>query len=179
MALVDVVLAALAVVHPGGTPETRAAAVTAIVDASREAPLWAPATSSDDAPEIAATALLLAAIAEHESSFDPRVGDCRVRGRGNALGYFQLMGRFALDGHAPAEICASTDLGARLALRVLRTHRCKACPPARWLNGYASGHPGFSSKASRDTRAIWVKLATAAGLQVFPLATTAPRWVSK
>jgi hypothetical protein len=175
--LAELLLAALTTVHPGGTEESRAEVVAAIVKVATAAPLWQTQSPNDESPEVAATALLLVAIAQHESSFEPRVGDCRVKGPGGAIGYFQLMGFFALDGHSEHDVCGSTSLGAELALRVLRTHQCRHCAPDRWLNGYASGRPDLSTKASRETRAIWVKLAAKAKLKVFPLATTSPHWI--
>lgn len=127
MDLVASVLAALLTVHPGGTDETRRTAVEGIVAAATEAPLWPSADGDDAHSEVLATALLLAAIGQHESSFDPRVGNCRVRG-GGAISYYQLLGRFSYHGHEESEICGSPALAAKLALRLLHHHkaRCKA-----------------------------------------------------
>lgn len=179
--LSDLVLAALVALHPGpgGTDASRREAADAIAQAATDQPLWpVAAEAAEGSPEVAATALMLAAIAQHESALDPAVGSCKRPGMGGAITYFQLMPGFSFDGHEKKDICASTPLAARLALRVLRVHmkRCKNCPPSRWLNAYASGNPGRGSRASRETMELWVKLSDHARLRVFPLATTAPAW---
>lgn len=179
MELAPLVLAALSALPrpPGGTAETRREAVDAIVAAASERPLFERAAGSDGTAEIAATALVLAAIAQHESSFDPRVGSCRVRG-GGAISYFQLLGAFSLGGHSQAEVCASPTLAARLALRVLhlQKRRCKSCTIPSWLAGYASGSPARPSRASRETEKLLVALARHASLRLPPSATAAPSW---
>lgn len=180
MDTVAAVLAALAALQPapGGTTESRRTAVEGIVAAATEKPLWpVPANGADPSKEILATSLVLAAIAQHESAFDPRVGDCRVRG-GGAITYFQLLGQWALDGHEQAEVCGSPAIAAQLALRVLQVHRrrCRNCAPTAWLAGYASGSPGRPSQASRDTVKLVEKLARAAHLQLTMHADRAPTW---
>jgi hypothetical protein len=179
MDVVAAVLAALSALQPppGGTVETRRVAVEAIVAAASSKPLWATPADVDPAKEVLATALVLAAVAQHESAFDPRVGDCRVRG-GGAVTYFQLLGHWALDGHEQSEVCASPALAAELALRVLNLHRrrCTHCPPSAWLAGYASGRPERPSRASKDTVKLVEKLARAAHLEIPMHAERAPKW---
>jgi hypothetical protein len=179
MDLQALVLAALLPLKPGGDEASRRTAVDAICAAAMDAPLWpVPTEVAPGSPEVAATALLLSAIALHESHFDPRVGDCRVRG-GGAITYFQLLGHFAKAGHEEEEICSSPELAARLALRVIRSQRdhCKHCSPARWFHGYASGNPGVPSRASRSTVELWRTMAESVRLRVYPLATTHPHFL--
>ena len=178
MDLVALVLAALAALpqRPGGTEESRRIAVEGIVAAAFSNPLFEG--SSDRSAEIAATALMLAAIGQHESSFDPRVGQCAIRG-GGAISYFQLLGDFSLGGHTKTEICSSPALAAQLALRVLHLQksRCKRCAPAGWLSGYASGRPDRPSRASRETAKVLDLLAKSARLTIAIQAQRPPVWV--
>lgn len=177
--LVPVVLAALSLLPrpPGGTETSRRVAVEAMVTAATEKPLFARDPGGDGSAEIAATALLLAAVAQHESSFNPRVGDCTIRG-GGAISYFQLLGEFSLGGHTRAEICASPLLAAQLALRVLHLQRsrCKGCAPSDWLAGYASGAPRRPSRTSRETLKVLEQLAKNAHLSVPTRVPGSPRW---
>ena len=177
MDLVASVLAALLTLHPGGTEATRRDAVEGIVAAATEAPLW-PAAPGDDAhAEVLATALVLAAIGQHESSFDPRVGDCHVRG-GGAISYYQLLGRFSYHGHEESEICRSPALAAKLALRLLHLHktRCKRCAPAAWLAAYASGDPAKPSRASKATARLVDRLAKTSHVVLNVQADRVPVW---
>jgi len=177
--LATLVLAALAALPrpPGGTRESRAEAVDAIVAAANERPLFERAAGSDGTAEIAATALVLAAVAQHESSFDPRVGSCVVHG-GGAISYFQLLGAYSLGGHTKAEVCASPSLAAKLALRVLhlQKRRCKQCDLSGWLAGYASGSPSRPSRTSRETEKLVVALARHASLRPPTPPGAAPSW---
>lgn len=179
MELVPLVLAALSALPrpPGGTAESRTEAVEAIVAAARDRPLFERGEGSDGSAEVAATALVLAAVAQHESSFDPRVGSCKVRG-GGAISYFQLLGAWSLGGHTQAEVCASPALAAQLALRVLhlQKRRCKGCAISSWLAGYASGTPSRPSRASRETEKVLVALAGHASLRLPASPGAAPAW---
>ncbi len=179
MDLAALVLAALAALPrpAGGTAESRKVAVDAIVAAAAERPLFERATDGDGSAELAATALVLAAVAQHESAFDPRVGSCQIRG-GGAISYFQLLGAYSLGGHSKAEVCASPALAAKLALRVLhlQKRRCKQCSISSWLAGYASGSPSRPSRTSRETEKVLVALARHASLRLPRSATAAPAW---
>lgn len=179
MDLVALVLSALAALpHPaGGTPASRQVAVEAIVAAATDKPLFPIAEGSDGSAEVAATALILAAIGQHESAFNPRVGNCQIRG-GGAISYFQLLGDFSLGGHSKSEICASPALAARLALRVvsLQKTRCKRCTPSEWLAGYASGTPSRPSRTSRETLKVLESLVKHAHLSVPTNSLRAPSW---
>lgn len=163
---------------PGGTVETRREAAEAIVAAAEADPLFAK--EGDGSAAVTATALVLAGIAQHESSFDPRVGRCERRG-GGAISYFQLLGDFSMGGHSKKEICASPALAAKLALRVLHLHkrRCKGCGPSSWLAGYASGNPKRPSRTSRETEKIVVALGKEAGVDLAMRGAKAPVWLRK
>ncbi len=180
MDTVTLVLSALLALPrpPGGTPESRREAAEAIVAAAAADPLFP--REGDGSAAVAATALVLAGIAQHESSFDPRVGRCERSG-GGAMGYFQLLGGYSLGGHTKAEVCGSPALSAKLALRVLHLHkrRCKACGPSAWLAGYASGNPKRPSKTSRETEKVVVALGKHAGLDLPMRAAKAPAWRKK
>lgn len=155
----------------------RAADVLAPVALDR--PLWAvPSELADDSPEVAGTAMLLAAIGYHESGYQHAVGSCRVRGPGGSVTHYQLLGSHALAGWTIDEVCASNEVAARAALRVVRlhAHRCPTCVPGQWIAGYASGDMGKGSKAAREIAGIWSALCRGAGLVCDPYATARPTW---
>lgn len=173
------VLAALmSLTHPPALDDAaRAADVLAPV--ALDAPLWpVPSELAPDAAEVPATALLLAAIGYHESGYQPAVGSCRVRGPGGSVTHYQLLGSGSLAGWTEAEVCASNEVAARAALRVVRlhAHRCPRCIPAQWIAGYASGDMGKGSRAAREIAGIWSTLCRGAGLVCDPYATARPTW---
>lgn len=140
-------------------------------------PLW-PVASEEaaESAEVAASAALLASIAIHESGLDPRVGNCRILGPRNAASWWQLE---SLDGWTRAEVCASPEVAARVALGVLTMHRrrCATCVPAQIVNGYAGGDPGKGSRAAREIVNLWATLAKRVGVVVFPYSREVPRWL--
>lgn len=173
-----ILAALLSLTHPPTIDDAqRAADVLAPVALDR--PLWAvPSEVAPDAPETAATALLLAAIGYHESGFQHAVGSCRVRGPGGSVTHYQLLGTHALGGWTVDEVCASNEVAARAALGVVELHarRCPTCVPAQWVAGYASGDMGKGSKAAREISDIWASLCRAGGLTCDPYAAERPKW---
>lgn len=148
----------------------------------------AVATAAQDAPApfsgpaaTEARALALVAIASRESALAADVADCRRRGDlginpVGALGPWQLLGPQSRGGHSPAEVCASVELGATLALRVLAMHgaRCPRGGPLAAFQGYgggACGRPAWVRAGGRRFDAgleqclLWERLCREAGLR--------------
>jgi hypothetical protein len=147
------------------SPDDRLVPVAhAIAEAAEVSPVF-----SGDAGE-AATAIMLTSIARHESDLFESTRRCRRNGDfGRSIGLFQVkQGPFGWQGHAREDICASDQLQARLAVRILSAHRerCRACGHAFLLRAYATGDGGTESKASTDTIAIFERLTRKAGIVV-------------
>lgn len=176
-----ILAALLRLTHPP-TIDDAARAADVLAPVALDAPLWpVPSELAPDAAEVPATALLLAAIGYHESGFQEAVGSCRLRGPGPGGGsvtHYQLLGSGSLAGWTEAEVCASNEVAARAALRVVRlhAHRCPTCVPGQWIAGYASGDMGKGSKAAREIAGIWSALCRGAGLVCDPYATARPTW---
>lgn len=176
-----ILAALLRLTHPP-TIDDAARAADVLAPVALDAPLWpVPSELAPDAAEVPATALLLAAIGYHESGFQEAVGSCRLRGPGPGGGsvtHYQLLGSGSLAGWTEAEVCASNEVAARAALRVVRlhAHRCPTCVPGQWIAGYASGDMGRGSKAAREIAGIWSTLCRGAGLVCDPYATARPTW---
>lgn len=176
-----ILAALLRLTHPP-TIYDAARAADVLAPVALDAPLWpVPSELAPDAAEVPATALLLAAIGYHESGFQEAVGSCRLRGPGPGGGsvtHYQLLGSGSLAGWTEAEVCASNEVAARAALRVVRlhAHRCPTCVPGQWIAGYASGDMGKGSKAAREIAGIWSTLCRGAGLVCDPYATARPTW---
>ena len=174
-----VLAALLALSHPPALADMAVAADT-IEPLALDAPLWLVSSeTAPGSPEVAATALLLAAIGYHESGFSERVRRCLVRGPGGSVGAYQLLGSHALGGWTADEVCASDDVSARAALGVLRRHRdrCPTCVPAQWVAGYASGDMGRGSRAAREIVGVWSTLCRASGLVCEPYSRGGPSWI--
>lgn len=148
MTLAETILVALIAFRPNepAAAERLAPVAAAIAEASEEAPLW------DGADGARRTALLLGGIAVHESSLDERVRRCNVLGdAGRARGTYQLLGRWALGGADPDEVCADDRMQARLALRVLSIHRARGVSSEPGLlRAYATGSASRTTKAGRE-----------------------------
>lgn len=130
-----------------------AAEVVRAVDSAEELPFTGPAARE-------ATIAALMVIAHHESGIREDIITCRVRGdQGRSITAFQLMRGFAWGGHSEAELCASNQLAATMALRVLQTHstRCTRSGPGGWFAGYASGSCARPSRAATAMCARWVR----------------------
>lgn len=151
--------------------EARYEALSAtIADVALDSPAWEVASEeADGSPEVAATALLLASVAQHESGILESVGTCRVLGPSRAASYFQLE---SLAGYAREDVCSSPDLAARIAASILVRHRrrCPRCPALALVAAYASGDPGKGSRAAREIVSMWVSASRSAGLTVRPYA---------
>lgn len=127
--------------------------VVRAVDAAPELPFRGPAARE-------ATIAALMVIAHHESGIREDVITCRVRGDGGrSITAWQLMTPWAWGGHSASELCASSELAASMALRVLVTHatRCTRSGPGGWLAGYASGSCARGSRAAETMCARWVR----------------------
>lgn len=173
-----ILAALLRLTHPP-TIYDAARAADVLAPVALDAPLWpVPSELAPDAAEVPATALLLAAIGYHESGFQEAVGSCRLRGPGGSVTHYQLLGSGSLAGWTESEVCASNEVAARAALRVVRlhAHRCPTCVPGQWIAGYASGDMGKGSKAAREIAGIWSTLCRGAGLVCDPYATARPTW---
>lgn len=145
--------------------ERLASAIVTAVEDREQAEAWLPGSAPlPFTPEL--SALGLVAIAWHEGGFREEVADCRITGdrlphqplhAGRAIGDFQLQ-RPAWAGHSRRDICRSVHLGTQLALAHLARQSRRS--PAATFGGYA----GARGKASRETCAIWERLARQAGL---------------
>lgn len=114
-----------------------------------------------------ATALLLVAIAAHESGFAADIDRCERRGdRGSSRTMWQLIGPVHLKGRSKHEVCSDRRLAARLALEALADARARSpgATPQQILNEYASGDRGFESPQSRRTCSMWQTRAERLGL---------------
>lgn len=154
MSLVELVLAAILSVPRADADRARLSAVANDV-----------ATVATEAPfgSKEATALALVAIAQHESGFAADVQTCRRNGDGGrSVSLWQLQGPWAWDGHTRAEVCASPELAATLALGVLSRHaRCGTY--GGMFRGYASGSCATKSDAGEALCRSWVRLLGRAG----------------
>jgi len=115
-----------------------------------------------------ATALMLVAIAKHESEFHANVDDCSRRGDiGRSITIFQLLRGPNWGGHEARTICDDRRLAAKLALDLLSRPLVNKprLTPQMLVNAYATGSPGTSNVAARDICKLWAKLAQDAGLQ--------------
>lgn len=151
MTLTEIVLAtmlALPGVHADDAPRLRPVA-DAIAEEAHDAPLWSGAAGERR------TALVLTAIAAHESGLRESVRHCDVRGdHGRSVGLFQLQRGFAWFGYDEDEICNSDALQAHLALRVLRAHQATGVAGVGMLmRAYASGSAAKSSRAASEMAA--------------------------
>jgi len=114
-----------------------------------------------------ATALMLVAIAKHESEFHADVDDCSRRGDiGRSITIFQLLRGPNWAGHEARKICDDRKLAAKLALDLLSRplQNPRRLTPQMLVNAYATGSPGTSNQAARDICKLWEKLAQEAGM---------------
>lgn len=154
----------------------------AVDDARSDNPFAGPASRE-------AAALVLVAVAFHESGFDARVQDCRLTGdrrpgqgphEGPSVSLWQLKGWSGRGGLPRQLVCSSPRAAAARALRVFAAH-AKRCSRSSWLaafQGYASGSCGresfvtyrskdgaLRSQAAGAARCrTWARLAARAGL---------------
>jgi hypothetical protein len=110
-----------------------------------------------------ATAVLLSAVAWHESGFRKDVDICKgLRSKGDnglSVGLLQVMKGRNYEGHSAMEICKDRKLAIRLGLHVLRRAKetCQGGPRA-WLQSYAAGGCGVNSTSSRDACAAFERV---------------------
>lgn len=105
-----------------------------------------------------ATALLLVAIAAHESGFSRAIDRCEKRGDGGrSRTMWQLIGKVHLAGRSYEEVCQDRRLAARLALAALARgwHKNPYATPQRLINAYTAGRWTVESRASRDICSMW------------------------
>lgn len=113
----------------------------AVAQMSGELPFDGPAASE-------ATVYALVAISAEESSFDPKVRDCRRKGDGGkSISVFQLYRGPGRGGHSEKEICEDPVLAARLAINILDWYRGEYSSQ-RIFNGYATGVANIGNYAS-------------------------------
>jgi hypothetical protein len=110
-----------------------------------------------------ATAVLLSAVAWHESGFRKDVDICkgaRSKGdKGRSVGLLQVMKGPNYEGHSATEICQDRRLAIRLGLHVLRRAKetCRGGPRV-WLQSYAAGGCGIRSSSARDACAAFERV---------------------
>jgi hypothetical protein len=110
-----------------------------------------------------ATAILLSAVAWHESGFRKDVDICKgVRSKGDqglSVGLLQVMKGRNYEGHSALEICQDRRLAIRLGLHVLRraNETCHGGPRV-WLQSYAAGSCSVHSSSSRDACAAFERV---------------------
>jgi hypothetical protein len=110
-----------------------------------------------------ATAILLSAVAWHESGFRKDVDICKgVRSKGDkgrSVGLLQVMKGRNYEGHSALEICQDRRLAIRLGLHVLRRAK-ETCHggPRVWLQSYAAGGCSVPSSSSRDACAAFERV---------------------
>lgn len=123
----------------------------AIAAEAEEAPLFAGDQGAEK------TALLLSALAVHESGLRESVRTCAVKGDGGlSLGLFQLHAAWAWGGFSPRAVCDDDRLQAHLALRVLHAHARRGVTSLPGLfRAYASGNAGQPSRAADELHAVY------------------------
>lgn len=170
--------ALLALSHPPTEADARVF-VDAAAPVALDRPLWpVPHDEAADSAEVAATGLLLGAVAFHESRMAQDVATCRTRGPGGSVTAYQLLGPVALSGWSVAEVCASPEIASRAALGVLELHaRRRLLVPAQVVAGYASGDAARGSRAAREIVGIWVTLCRSARVECSPYSFARPRWI--
>lgn len=110
-----------------------------------------------------ATALLLTAIAWHESGFRKDVETCHgpiAKGdHGRSIGLFQIIRGPNREGHSAKDICADRKLQIRLGLRTLRRAK-EHCggSPLTWLQAYGSGRCHTAHRAARNMCAAFERV---------------------
>jgi hypothetical protein len=134
--------------------------ITTVV-AAREAEVFA-----GDGGDVA-LAMMLVALAKHESEFLASVDSCARRGdAGRSITLFQILRGPNWAGHTADEICGNRKLAVKLTIRLLArplASRAKLTPQMI-VNAYATGSPGRENTASKDICLGWERLAQKAGL---------------
>lgn len=134
--------------------------ISAIV-AAREAEVF-----TGEGGEVA-LAMMLVALAKHESEFLASVDSCARRGdAGRSITLFQILRGPNWGGHTAEEICGDRKLAIKLTIRLLArplASRAKLTPQMI-VNAYATGSPGRENTASKDICTQWERLSQKAGL---------------
>jgi hypothetical protein len=115
-----------------------------------------------------ALALMLVALAKHESEFLESVDSCTRRGDvGRSITLFQILRGPNWAGHTASEICGDRKLAVKLTVRLLARPLASGAKltPQGIVNAYATGSPGTQNAASKDICVIWEQLSRRAGLQ--------------
>jgi len=137
--------------------ESIAEDISAVAMDENEPPLFKGAAARE------ATAILLSAVAWHESGFRKDVDICKgARSKGDhglSVGLLQVMKGRNYEGHSATEICENRRLGIRLGLHVLRRAK-ETCHggPRLWLQSYAAGFCGVDSSSARDKCAAFERV---------------------
>jgi hypothetical protein len=165
--------------------ESIAEDISAVAMDESEAPLFKGPAARE------ATAVLLSAVAWHESGFRKDVDICKgVRSKGDmgrSVGLLQVIKGRNYEGHSALEICEDRRLAIRLGLHVLRRAQ-ETCHggPRVWLQSYAAGGCSVHSSSSRDACAAFERVGqkhllglscSSAGPVTTRLATEAPSLV--
>jgi hypothetical protein len=114
-----------------------------------------------------ALAMMLVALAKHESEFLASVDSCVRRGDdGRSITLFQILRGPNWGGHTADEICGDRKLAVKLAIRLLARPLAAGAKltPQMIANAYATGSPGKQNTASKDICAQWERLSQRAGL---------------
>jgi hypothetical protein len=110
-----------------------------------------------------ATALLLTAVAWHESGFRKDVETCHgplAKGDdGRSIGLFQIMRGSNRQGYSAKQICSDRKLQVRLGLHVLRRakERCGGAPIV-WLQAYGAGRCHLAHRSARNKCAAFERI---------------------
>lgn len=122
-----------------------------------------------------ALAMMLVAIAKHESEFHAAVDSCARRGDGGrSITLFQILRGPNWAGHKAEEICADRRLAVQLTVDLLARPIVlaaqpgaprRAFTPQMIVNAYATGSSGMQTEASKSICSFWEQLARGAGLE--------------
>jgi len=137
--------------------EDLAADIAEVAFDENEAPLF------DGPAGREATALLLTAVAWHESGFRKDVEICEgpiAKGdEGRSIGLFQIMRGANRQGYSAKQICSDRKLQVRLGLHVLRRakERCGGSPLI-WLQAYGAGRCHLPHSSARNKCAAFERI---------------------
>jgi len=122
-----------------------------------------------------ALAVMLVAIAKHESEFQAAVDSCARRGDGGrSITMFQILRGPNWAGHKAEEICGDRRLAIQLTINLLARPLQlsaqagaprRAFTPQMIVNAYATGSAGMQTEASKSICGLWEQLARGAGLE--------------
>lgn len=133
--------------------------ISSAVETAEQYPFEGPAAKT-------ASAIALATIAQHESSYREAVRSCRVRGDGGqSISLFQLYRGRSWFGHSSTEICEDPVLAGKLALNVLDWYSTSRSLTSLF-QGYTSGKRSITSWSATSTRRDFEKQLKVNGIKL-------------